>query len=127
MQGVIYPCTFSTPFLSNTFVKSIWVAISLPLCNQTALLCNWCTHNTLDMLFQIIKSCLKTCGIFVIPGFVVITQISSELLTCLSTLFQEVVCDVTFLYICFNFNLLVIYDVLIRCALYGLCSSFQKN
>ena len=68
-----------------------------------------------------------TRGIFVLPSCAVVTQIRSEFLTCLGALFQEDVCEVPFLCIRLNFNLLIIGDVLIRCAVFGLCNTLQNN
>ena len=96
------------------FFKIVGVDIALPLCKLNAFLCRCCIHNTLSMLLQIMENCLKTCGVFVLPGCLVVTQILSEFITCLGALFQEYLCEVPFLCIPLNFNLLIIGDVLIR-------------
>ena len=127
LQGVLYSHTCSNPCLYKFFFEIIGVAIDFPLWKRTAFLCSWCTHNTIDTILQIMDSCLTTRGIFVIPSCVVVNQIRSEFLIFLGTLFQEDVCEVTFLCARLNFNILIIGNDFIRCAVCGLWIPFQKN
>ena len=127
MQGVLYPYTWSTPCLSNAFCRKYW-GCHFPYFVQTNFLLVKLVHAQNSCYYSPNNEELidDSWDIF-LPSCVVVNQIRFEFLTCIGALFQEDVCKVPFLWVCLNFNLLIIGNVLINCAVCGMCSPFRNN